>query len=325
MNITKDTTFRELLALPQVQGFREFLIGGCYVPDLDISLEEMQRQSYDWVADSIAFGVNRLLELLDAGTEVVWDIYSPEEKAADPSKENTKLFYFPGKPGAPYAVVCPGGGYNAICVLKEGFTTAAHLNNMGYHVFSLSYRIRENAVMPNPIDDLAAAIRRIDSRAEELAIDPKGYAVCGYSAGGHLAAEWGTKNCGYAAYGLERPAALLLGYPAVSMVRGDMPELGVPFLENIYGKGYTVDTVTKYSPALQIDGDYPAVYLWHCEDDPIVPISMSLDFAEKLSRVGVPYVLRRVEHGGHGFGTGEYSEAAGWMEAAERLWTEQRK
>ena len=44
------------------------------------------------------------------GKQVLFDIYTEEELAADSSKRNTGLFFFRGKPGMPFAVVCAGGG-----------------------------------------------------------------------------------------------------------------------------------------------------------------------------------------------------------------------
>ena len=35
-----------------------------------------------------------------------------QQKRDDPSKNATGLFFFRGKPGAPFAGVCPGGGFS---------------------------------------------------------------------------------------------------------------------------------------------------------------------------------------------------------------------
>lgn len=47
--------------------------------------------------------VNDLKTRASAGQPVFYDIYTEEEKAADPDKEDTGLFYFPGRQRA----VCP--------------------------------------------------------------------------------------------------------------------------------------------------------------------------------------------------------------------------
>lgn len=44
----------------------------------------------------------------DAGEVIFYDIYSDEEKAADPSKRDTGIFFFCGNPGARFAL-CNSG------------------------------------------------------------------------------------------------------------------------------------------------------------------------------------------------------------------------
>ena len=60
------------------------------------------------------------------GKRVFYDFYTEEQKKEDPDKENTGLFFFRGRPGAPFAVVCPGGGFAYVAVLHGGLPTAVH-------------------------------------------------------------------------------------------------------------------------------------------------------------------------------------------------------
>lgn len=55
--------------------------------------------------------VNCLKERADAGESVFYDIYTGNEKKADPAKEDTGLFFFRGDPGAKFAVCNAGGGF----------------------------------------------------------------------------------------------------------------------------------------------------------------------------------------------------------------------
>ena len=54
---------------------------------------------------------NYLKERAEAGETIFYDIYSEEEKAEDPAKEDTGLFFFRGDPGARFAVCNAGGGF----------------------------------------------------------------------------------------------------------------------------------------------------------------------------------------------------------------------
>ena len=54
---------------------------------------------------------NTLWQRANAGETVFYDIYTEEEKAEDPDKEDTGLFFFKGDPGAKFAVCNAGGGF----------------------------------------------------------------------------------------------------------------------------------------------------------------------------------------------------------------------
>ena len=50
--------------------------------------------------------VNTLWQRVSGGETVFYNIYTQEEKAADPEKEDTGLFFFKGKPGKIRRVQC---------------------------------------------------------------------------------------------------------------------------------------------------------------------------------------------------------------------------
>lgn len=55
--------------------------------------------------------VNTLWQRANAGETVFYDIYTEEEKAEDPAKEDTGLFFFRGDPGAKFAMCNADGGF----------------------------------------------------------------------------------------------------------------------------------------------------------------------------------------------------------------------
>ena len=55
--------------------------------------------------------VNYVHEKALSGEQVFFDIYTEEEKAADPLKKDTGLFFFRGMPGAKVAICNAGGGF----------------------------------------------------------------------------------------------------------------------------------------------------------------------------------------------------------------------
>ena len=116
----------------------------------------------------------------------------------------------------PFAVICPGGGYTMVCSFIEGVPYARKLNEMGISAFIVYYRVKDQARFPAPQDDLAQAVRDIFAKADEYLLDTAHWSVWGSSAGGHLAASFGTANMGYSHYDLPKPEALILTYPVIS-------------------------------------------------------------------------------------------------------------
>lgn len=89
-------------------------------------------------------------------------------------------------------ILCSGGGYNSVCNVMEGFPAAKQFHKLGITAFVLNYRVADKDLFPAPLEDLAQAYRYIEAHAQAFQVDMEDYAVCGFSAGGHLAAEWGT-------------------------------------------------------------------------------------------------------------------------------------
>ena len=144
------------------------------------------------------------------------DIYRPNRYALD------DRFVLRDGQTHPFAVICPGGGYSIVCSFIEGTPIARRLNERGISAFIVYYRVRGKARFPQPQDDLARAVEEILSRAEEYRVEKESYSVWGSSAGGHLAASFGTESMGWAKYGLPKPGAIVLSYPVISMV-GELP------------------------------------------------------------------------------------------------------
>jgi hypothetical protein len=69
---------------------------------------------------------NYLKERVLSGGTVFYDIYSDEEKAQDPDKKDTGLFFFRGNKGAKTAIVNAGGGFAFVGAMQAGqFSTCS--------------------------------------------------------------------------------------------------------------------------------------------------------------------------------------------------------
>lgn len=128
--------------------------------------------------------VNTLYNQSAKGQTVFYDIYSEEEKRADPQKRNTGLFFFKGNKNEKFAILNAGGAFAYVGAMQDSFPHALELSKLGYNAFALIYR-------PDPqkaCEDLSRAINFIFENAKELEVDTNDYSLWGGSA----APEWCT-------------------------------------------------------------------------------------------------------------------------------------
>ena len=123
----------------------------------------------------------------------------------------------------PAVVICPGGAYE-FCSVREADAPASAFLNMGLQVFILLYSCGEDAGGKQPLAEAAQSVRLVRERADEWWIDPQKILICGFSAGGHLAASLGVhwddpalaERCGVQDASVLRPDAMVLGYPVIT-------------------------------------------------------------------------------------------------------------
>ena len=250
---------------------------------------------------------------LDMKIREFFDTYRKNEYALKPYLIKDGKFH-------PVAIICPGGGYRRVCNFIEGYPFAKKLNKMGYHAFVVYYRVRNLAAYPNPQDDLARAVREIHAKAKEWNLDMRGYSVWGSSAGGHLAASFGTESMGYLKYGLPKPGALILSYPVVTMTsrthEGSRNYLIGPHPAREYVELTSVET--------QVTDKYPATFLWWGDQDGTVDPYNSKILKAALHKNNIPCYCREYMGVDHGVGLGKGLPCEGWFEDAVQFWLEQR-
>ena len=175
----------------------------------------------------------------------------------------------------PAILILPGGGY-AWCSKREADPVAMQFLQAGYNVFTLYYTCRSDETVPvlrwQPLIDAAGAILHIRRNAEQFGTDPAKIAICGFSAGGHLAAS--TAGGEYRHDG------------SIVNLCGDDADLRATMsLEN------------------QVRDGLPPFFVWHTVEDPSVPVKNSLMLAGALTAHKVPLELHLFAHDGHGTST----------------------
>jgi acetyl esterase/lipase len=227
--------------------------------------------------------VNYMMNNAEAGNIIFYDIYTDEEKAADPAKEDTGLFFFKGNPGEKFAVCNAGGGFAYVGAMHDSFPHALELSKKGYNAFALIYRPGAQTAC----EDLARAINFIFENADELEVNTDDYSLWGGSAGARMVAYLG--SYGTAAYGGEnnpRPAAVIMQYTAHS------------------------DYTRNDPPTFVVTGENDGIVSWRTMEQRV----------NNLKAAGIDTEFHKYPNLGHGFGLGIGTTAEGWFENAVKFW-----
>ncbi len=219
----------------------------------------------------------------------------------------------------PTAIICPGGAYGMVCSYVEGEPFAKKLNRMGIHALVLYYHVREKALYPAPQNDLARAVREAHEKAEVWNLDMENYSVWGSSAGGHLAASFGTEIMGYPKYCLPKPGAMVLIYPVVTM--GSLTHEGTR--DHLLGKDPTSKMLHMASIEQQVTPSYPPTFLWCGDADATVSPENSRMLAAALKEAGIAVQFEEYSGIDHGVGLGTGTVCEDWLEKAVAFWLAQ--
>lgn len=231
--------------------------------------------------------VNTLWQRAEAGETVFYDIYTEAEKAQDPDKADTGLFFFKGEAGAPFAVCNAGGGFAYVGAMQDSFPHALELSKRGYNAFALIYRPGAQTAC----EDLARAIAWIFAHAGELEVDTEGYSLWGGSAGARMAAWLGSYGPG--AFGeedLPQPASVVLQYTGHAEYTPEDP------------------------PTFACVGESDWIANWRTMERRL----------QALQDLGIPTEFHHYPGLPHGFGLGTGTVAEGWLDEAVACWEAQR-
>lgn len=236
-------------------------------------------------------------------------------------KGRYRLFRYLLKDGNehPVAVICPGGGYHRIDSYAEGYPYAKKLNEMGYHAFVLYYRYSEDGSWPIPLDDLAQALRKIHKNTRRWHLEMKNYSLWGGSAGGHLAAYFGTE-AGFAHYGVPKPGAVILAYPVITMGAHTHPGSR----EHLLGPSPAPELIQTTSVESLVTETYPPTFLWWGEADSVVDPENSRMMLQALQENNIPHEAISYPGVDHGVGIGKGLPCEGWFEKAVAFWEKYR-
>lgn len=200
----------------------------------------------------------------------------------------------------PLILICPGGGYCFVSD-REAEMFALQWNAYGFHAAVLRYSIAP-AVYPTALLELGKAMQMIKEHAKEWDVNPDQIILEGSSAGGHLAASFGmfwnrpflAKELGVDS-GMLRPAGMILNYPVITSGQYAHDES----FQNLLADRYDA-LKEELSLEHQVSADTPPTFLWHTNEDGLVPAENSLLLALEMRKHNIPVELHLYAKGGHG-------------------------
>ncbi len=286
-HLTTNDYVRDIVNHPAFKGFGELMLPWDDNTDYyDTRLNQVGSLMpyHSRVNPDIVVGtLNHMIDEVNAGKTIFYDFYTERQKQEDQAKNSTGLFLYRGKPGAPFAIVCPGGGFSYVGSLHEGFPLGRAISKKGLNAFVIRYRISEQKAT----EDLAAAIAYVFRNAETLGMGTQGYSLWGGSAGarmvGNIALSGVTR---YGGGNLPKPATVVIAYTGQS----------------------------SYS------SNFPPTFITVSANDSIANVSSVERRVENLRNAGVEVEYRRYRNAGHGFGLGVGTDAEGWIEYAIKFW-----
>ena len=287
-HITINDTILHVVNHPAFKGFSQLMLPGenvTYHYDTPLSNVRSLMSYHGHVdPDIVVAALNHMIDEVKDGKTIFYDFYTEQQKREDSGKEHTGLFFFRGEPGAPFAIVCPGGGFFYVGSLHEGFPLALDISKTKYNAFVIRYRIISEQ---KATEDLAAAISFIFRNAEALGVSTEGYSLRGGSAGARMVGNIAFNGvAGYGGGNLPKPSIVVIAYTGQS----------------------------------SFSKDFPPTFITVSADDGIANVAVVDRRVENLRNAGVEVEYRRYRTAGHGFGLGTNTDAEGWLGRAVRFW-----
>lgn len=223
----------------------------------------------------------------------------------------------------PTIVICPGGGY-AMTSDREAEPVALEFAARNFNTFILRYSCAP-ARYPQALLELSASVALIRRQSDLFHTNPDQIAVCGFSAGGHLACSLGAlwnepflSNQLELKSGENRPDAMILGYPVITS--GSFTH--IDSMRNLLGSNASQCQMDNLSLENQVGSHTPPAFIWHTFDDEAVPVQNSLLLASALKKYGVPFDLHIFTHGPHGLSLcdGRTGNSGDWINPECAIW-----
>lgn len=229
----------------------------------------------------------------------IWDGFTNPNKLKNTYEPYMDTYILDGDKKRDAVLILPGGAYYFTSD-REAEPIAAKYNAAGFNAFVLYYSVVPSKY-PQSLLDTARSMSIIKENAEKWHINK--IAVCGFSAGGHLAAslgEYWDKPFLFKIPGIEkndtRPDAVILNYPVITSGKFTHKESII----NLIGENPDSSLLDEVSLEKHVSKNTPPCFIWATFEDGAVPVENSMLFAQALRKAGVEFELHIYPKGGHG-------------------------
>ena len=200
----------------------------------------------------------------------------------------------------PVAIICPGGAFKFHSG-RESEPIALKFNAEGIHAIVLHYQLIDSGtkVYPLALQELAQTLNWLKTQAKDHNIDLDKVLLVGFSAGGHVIADFNSimldteeREKVFADDLKVTPAANILGYPVIDMT------LGWP-TDDVWAMKISSDIYYWQAQEHLTKSGRPS-FIWQTVTDGTVPVMNSILYAQKMDMLNIPYELHLFGSGDHG-------------------------
>jgi hypothetical protein len=126
-HLKTSNSIRDVVNHPSFKGFGQFILPldrGTYDGNMQLNRVGSLLPYHSQVEpEAVVKTINYMIDQVADGKTIFYTFYTERQKLETPAKQNTGLFFFKGKLGAPFAIICPGGVFPMSVLFMKVFLT----------------------------------------------------------------------------------------------------------------------------------------------------------------------------------------------------------